>query len=536
MTQIDRSEGLVGNTAIKAPCRLATTANLASLAGLLTIDGSVTVAGDRVLVKDQTSGVDNGIYVVDTGAWDRAQDCDGSLDLVYGTLVKVNAGSANQGFWYVTTTTDPIVVGSTSIAFALASSTLAVVSAFMQTMLDDITATAARDTLNINTVALEDYGGVGDNATDNTAAIAAWFAAGLSTGKEMTVGPGTFYCASAIEFDFVSTALYGFTMTGAGVQKTIFRSGVSSGVAFSVITSGGTVPSPAIGVYAKISQIGFLSAHNGKTLMIGKADFSDQQNLVRLEVWSSNTSDGSSACLLEMNATYGCNIDMNGGLGTTANAGVGLRLKKAAFSDFFVSIGGTESGGTPTGTGVAIHMTNDFAYGNTFTAPDLEYFKTGVLIDYSAVTRNTFIGGTWGDFVESAVKSTAGSQNIFINPNLNTITAPFFLNGASAVGVGRPCEFVYAISTPSNGATLVLGPTARWEKLTTGTLATLTITLPQYAYDGQVKTIQTQGELTALTLNAAGGNTVFDAVTTMAAGTSVSYMYNASGTQWLRIA
>lgn len=151
MTQVNRSEGLVGNTAIKAPCRLASTVNVATLNGLLTIDGVVTAAGDRVLLTAQTSGVDNGIYVVDTGDWDRAQDCDGSLDLVFGSLVKVNAGTANSGFWYVTTTTDPIIVGSTSIAFAIASSVLAVISAFMQTMLDDTTAAQARATLLIET-------------------------------------------------------------------------------------------------------------------------------------------------------------------------------------------------------------------------------------------------------------------------------------------------------------------------------------------------------------------------------------------------
>lgn len=146
MTQVDRSMGLVGNTAIKAPCRLASTVNIAVLNGLLTVDGVVTVAGDRVLLTAQASSVDNGIWVADSGEWSRAQDCDGALDLVFGTLVKVNEGT-NQGFLYCSTTTDPIVVGSTSIAFTPASSTLAVISAFMQTMLDDTTAAVARETM-----------------------------------------------------------------------------------------------------------------------------------------------------------------------------------------------------------------------------------------------------------------------------------------------------------------------------------------------------------------------------------------------------
>ncbi len=146
----DRRYGLIGNTGIKVPVRVATTAAI-TLNGLQTVDGVVLAANDRVLVKNQSSGVENGIYLADTGAWMRAADCDGSYDLVKGSLIKVNEGTTTQGFWYCTTT-DPIVVGTTSIAFAQASTVLAVVSAFMQTLLDDINASTARGTLGASVV------------------------------------------------------------------------------------------------------------------------------------------------------------------------------------------------------------------------------------------------------------------------------------------------------------------------------------------------------------------------------------------------
>lgn len=147
MTATDRRYGLIGNTAIKTPCRACSTSNI-TLSGEQTIDGVAVVTDDRVLVTAQTSSVDNGIYVADTGAWVRAADMDGTYDIVQGTLVKVNSGTSNSGFWYVTTTGTP-VIGTDAVDLGMASSTLAVISAFMQTMLDDATAADAMTTLGI---------------------------------------------------------------------------------------------------------------------------------------------------------------------------------------------------------------------------------------------------------------------------------------------------------------------------------------------------------------------------------------------------
>ena len=52
--------------------RVATTTNLAALSGLLTVDGITVVAGDLVLVKNQTTGTQNGVYVADSSSWSRS--------------------------------------------------------------------------------------------------------------------------------------------------------------------------------------------------------------------------------------------------------------------------------------------------------------------------------------------------------------------------------------------------------------------------------------------------------------------------------
>lgn len=110
---------LDGGGDYKASCRVATTANLAALTGLLTIDGIVLVAGDRVLVKDQAAGAQNGIYVAAAGAWSRATDADVGTELNSGAIVPVEEGTANADTQWMLTTDGTITIGTTALTFAL---------------------------------------------------------------------------------------------------------------------------------------------------------------------------------------------------------------------------------------------------------------------------------------------------------------------------------------------------------------------------------------------------------------------------------
>jgi hypothetical protein len=117
MAQSDRTAGLVGHTGIKAPVRAATTANI-TLSGEQTIDGVACVTDDRVLVKDQTTASENGVWVVDTGAWSRAKDFNGTYDIVNGTMIRVNEGSVNADALFIVDTADPLTIGTTSLVFS----------------------------------------------------------------------------------------------------------------------------------------------------------------------------------------------------------------------------------------------------------------------------------------------------------------------------------------------------------------------------------------------------------------------------------
>lgn len=102
---------------VKESVRASTTANI-TLSGEQTIDGIACVTGDRVLVKDQSTGSQNGIYVVASGAWLRSSDADTSADVTGGMHVFVNEGTLNADSWWTLSTNDPITLGSTSLTFS----------------------------------------------------------------------------------------------------------------------------------------------------------------------------------------------------------------------------------------------------------------------------------------------------------------------------------------------------------------------------------------------------------------------------------
>lgn len=99
----------------KSPVRAATTANI-TLSGLQTVDGVSLASNDRVLVKNQTTATDNGIYVVASGTWSRASDMDSAPEFLLATCFVSEGTVAGNTSWTMTTD-GPIVVGSTAIVW-----------------------------------------------------------------------------------------------------------------------------------------------------------------------------------------------------------------------------------------------------------------------------------------------------------------------------------------------------------------------------------------------------------------------------------
>ncbi len=110
-------DAAVNGTDWKQSVRAATTANI-TLSGIQTIDGISLVAAERVLVKNQTTASENGIYNVASGAWSRTTDADNSVEVTAGLTVMVEEGTTQADSQWRLTTDGAITLGTTALTFA----------------------------------------------------------------------------------------------------------------------------------------------------------------------------------------------------------------------------------------------------------------------------------------------------------------------------------------------------------------------------------------------------------------------------------
>lgn len=173
---------------IKASCRLSSTTSVTftysatggtSGRGQITaapssLDGTALAANDRILLKDQTTGAQNGIYTVTTvgtggnGVWDRATDFDSDAEVTAGAFTFITEGSQNSDTGWVLITNDPITIGGasgTSLVFSQFTGAGEVVAGAGLTKtgntLDIVSANTGRIVVNADSIDLATVGTAG---------------------------------------------------------------------------------------------------------------------------------------------------------------------------------------------------------------------------------------------------------------------------------------------------------------------------------------------------------------------------------------
>lgn len=137
-------EVIAGGTDFKDSVRVASTANLVGTrtgailladanGAIAAMDGVTLVAGDRILMKDQTTGADKGIYVITalgdgSSKWSmtRAADFDTSAKVTAGAIIPVSEGTLGGNKTWQLTTNDAITLNTTALTFAAVGAAIGV--------------------------------------------------------------------------------------------------------------------------------------------------------------------------------------------------------------------------------------------------------------------------------------------------------------------------------------------------------------------------------------------------------------------------
>ena len=282
---------------VKDSVRVATTANLtvtysngssgvgatltnAGTQAALTIDSIVLSVGDRVLVKDQTTGLQNGIYTVtNVGSastnWvlTRSADADNNpnAELTPGAFTFTEEGTVNADNGFVCTNNGSITIGTTAITWVQFSGAGQIVAGAGLTKNGntiDAVGTANRITVNADSIDIAStyvgqasittlgtigtgtwqanviqptYGGTGVNNGSNTITIGG----NLSTGGAFTVSGAFGVTLTATAATAITLPTTGTLATLAGAEslsnKTITASSFAGSVAATTLSASGAV-------------------------------------------------------------------------------------------------------------------------------------------------------------------------------------------------------------------------------------------------------------------------------------------------------
>lgn len=242
---------------VKQSVRAATTGPITIATGLEngdTVDGVTLATGDRVLVKDQSTASENGIYVVNaSGAPTRATDFDDNAEVTGGAFTFVEEGTANEDSGFVLTNNGAITVGTTGLVFAQFSGTGQITAGAGLTKTGntlDAVGTADRITVNADSIDIAStYAGQNTITTLGTITTGTWDATTVAvtaggTGVESFTDNGIVYGNGTNALD----------VTAAGTQYQVLQAG-----------SGGVPEFGAVNLAQSAAVTGQLPIANGGT-------------------------------------------------------------------------------------------------------------------------------------------------------------------------------------------------------------------------------------------------------------------------------
>lgn len=226
---------------IKIPVRAASTTSVTLATPGASLDGVTLSSGDRILLKNQSTQSQNGIYTWAGSATTlaRATDADAAADFVHGFLVYVREGTVNAGTYWSFTQSAAVTLGTTAIAFAALTSSGAFAG--------EVSGTAFRPSGLTGATAISGYVGAttGGPPTSGTFAIGD-FVESRADGAFwtcITAGtPGTWKKLDANPMTAVGDIIIGGTVANGIAATARLAAGATAG---HVVTSNGAGVAPS---------------------------------------------------------------------------------------------------------------------------------------------------------------------------------------------------------------------------------------------------------------------------------------------------
>jgi len=390
----------------KEPVLVATTANI-TLSGEQTIDTIAVVAGDRVLVKDQSTASQNGIYTVAVGSWSRSVGAD-DWDEYLGAITFVIEGSQAGSAWYCTAQPGG-TLGVTAINWA----NFSVSSTY--TAGTGLTLSGTQFSITNTGVSAATYGAA------NTVPVIAVNAQGQITSATNTAIAinGNQITSGTIGSSYLSGSYSGITGVGTLTNLTVTNTitGSVSGSASSATTAT-TATNIAGGASGSIPY----QTASGTTALLAKG--TDGQILALasgLPAWIDNTlgtvtsvsgTGTVSGITLSGTVTSSGSLTLGGSLDLSSPPAIGNATPNTgAFSTLSAS-------STVSGTGFSNYLASPPAIGGTAA-------NTGAFTTLSASSSVTLSGGTANGvlYLNGSKVATSGSSFVFDGTNVGIGTS-----------------------------------------------------------------------------------------------------------------
>jgi len=269
----------------KAAVRAASTANVTISGPGTAIDGVTLSNGDRVLLKNQSTASQNGIYAFNGAASAMTLTSDAVAGEVFsGDACFVTQGTANAGTGWILTTPNPITVGTTSQTWTQFSSTSQVSAGNGLSLAGNVMSAVAGNGIAVGaSIAVQPLtnggitvasGGVSVTAGAGIAvgaggvAISLAASSGLNTTSGLAIGAGNGIAVGASTISVAPNTAQGVNVSGSGVGLTL--AGTNPGLAFTS-TYVDVKYDPARGITAGASGIGLALAGTPGLTLSGNA-------------------------------------------------------------------------------------------------------------------------------------------------------------------------------------------------------------------------------------------------------------------------